>query len=95
MIAADPLLARLAESGYPDLPLRSTFAVSLLTLLLTLLTQSLLPSAVIGVLLLAGHAIVVHLLAQEDEHGSAVMLTLLRGGCLVVIVLIVGTALVF
>ena len=93
MVHADPLLARLAERSYPNHPLRSTFVVSLTTLFLTLLTQNTVLAVVLGILVLAGHAIVVHLLAKQDETGSMVMLTLLRAGCGLVIVLMVGTAL--
>jgi hypothetical protein len=93
MVHADPLLARLAERSYPNLPLRSTFVVSLITLLLALLTQNRVLAAVLGILVLAGHGTVVHMLAKQDEKGSRVMLTLLRGGCGLVIVLIVGTSL--
>lgn len=93
IVHADPLLARLVERSYPDLPLRSTFVVSLATLLLVLLTQNMVMAAILGILLLAGHATVVHLLAEQNERGSGVVLTLLRGGCALVIVLIVGTAL--
>jgi hypothetical protein len=91
MVHADPLLARLAQHSYPHLRLRSTFLISAVTLVLALLTQNAGLAAVFGVVVLAGHGAVVHQLAVHDEQGSKVMLTLLRGGCTVAIVLLVGT----
>ena len=93
MIHTDPLLVRLAEHSYPHLRLRSTFLVSVATFVLAVLTQNMMLAAVLGLLMLAGHAAVVHLLAVRDENGSRVMLSVLRGGCAVAIVVIVGTAL--
>jgi hypothetical protein len=93
MIAADPSLSRLAGRGYPYLPLRSTFGVSMATPLLAGLTQHLLLAAVIGLLVLAGNACVVYLLAHQDEHGGEVLLKLLRAGSTAIILLIVGASL--
>lgn len=94
MVAADPLLAGLARCGYPDLPLRSTSVVSLATLLVAVLTRHLVPAAVIGLLVLAGHAGVVHLLSRQNERGGGTLLTLLRTGCVIAVVLMVGASLV-
>jgi hypothetical protein len=94
MIAADPLLAGLARCGYPDLPLQSTSVVSLATLVVAVLTRHLVLAAVIGLLVLAGHAGVVHLLAQQNERGGGLVLTLLRTGCVIAVVLLVGASLV-
>ena len=93
MVDADPLLAGLARCGYPDLPLRSTSVVSLATLSVAVLTRHRVLAAVIGLLVLAGHVGVVHLLAQQNERGGGVVLTLLRTGCVIAVVLLVGAAL--
>ena len=94
MIHADPMLARLAEHGYPNLPLRSTFVITVVALLLAFLTQNIVLAAMIGLLVLVGNGTVVHLLAVRDEQGSGMLLRLLRGGSAALIVLIVGAAVV-
>lgn len=93
IIHADPLLARLAGRGYPHLPLRSTFAISVITSMLAVLTRNTVLAVVLGLLALAGNGAVVHLLARRDEQTSGVLLRLLRAGSLVVILLLVGTSL--
>lgn len=94
MIDADPMLASLVVRTYPNLHLRSTFAISMATVLVAVLTLNTVLAAVIGLLLLAGHLFVIFLLAHRFERGALVMLGLLRGGCAGLTLLIAGTMLV-
>jgi hypothetical protein len=81
LVRADRLLSRLAARSFPDLPLRSTLLLCLLTVVLAMLLQDVVLAAVLGVVLLGGQAWVVHLLARSDQQGPRLLLRLLRAGC--------------